>query len=113
MDKQVTELDENIKTYAGLSLGEMTQRYHQDGFICPLSALSEAEALALREDYEAAEFDLRDDPERLALLRAYPNRLLPSFDALTRHETLVSAASAILGEDVLCLLYTSPSPRDS
>ena len=45
MDKQVTEVDENIKTYAGLSLGEMTQRYHQDGFICPLSALSEAEAL--------------------------------------------------------------------
>ena len=104
MDKQVTEVDENIKTYAGLSQWEMTQRYHQDGFICPLSALSEAEALALREDYEAAEFDLRDDPERLALLRAYPNRLLPSFDALTRHETLVSAASAILGEDVLVWL---------
>lgn len=101
MDTQVTEVDENMKTYAGLSLGEMTQRYHQDGFICPLSALSEAETLALREDYEAAEFDLRDDPERLALLQAYPNRLLPSFDALTRHETLVSAASAILGEDVL------------
>ena len=101
MDTEVTEVDENIKTYAGLSLGEMTQRYHQDGFICPLIALSEAETLALREDYETAEFDLRDDPERLALLQAYPNRLLPSFDALTRHETLVSAASAILGEDVL------------
>jgi hypothetical protein len=79
----------------------MTKIYHRDGYFCPLQVLTEDEALALREDYESAEYDLRNDLERLSLLKAYPNRLLPSFDAFTRHETLVDAAAAILGENLL------------
>jgi ectoine hydroxylase-related dioxygenase (phytanoyl-CoA dioxygenase family) len=64
-------------------------------------AISEAEAQELRLDYEKAERELRGDNDRLALLKAYPNRLLPSFDALTRNKFLVKAAKEILGENIL------------
>ena len=75
--------------------------YSENGFFCPLKAITEAEAKELRKDYEAAEEDLQGDLERLALLKAYPNRLLPSFDSLTRNKTLVDAAKEILGENIL------------
>ena len=61
----------------------------------------ETEAKELRQDYEAAERELHGDTDRLALLKAYPNRLLPSFDAATRNRTLVTAAQEILGENIL------------
>ena len=66
-----------------------------------VDAISEAEAEELRQDYESAEKELRGDTERLALLKAYPNRLLPSFDTATRNKTLVAAAKEILGENIL------------
>jgi len=44
---------------------------------------------------------LHGDTDRLALLKAYPNRLLPSFDAATRNRNLVTAAQEILGENIL------------
>ena len=37
----------------------------------------------------------------IALLKAYPDRLLPLFSALTRNKTLISAASAVLGPDLM------------
>ena len=75
--------------------------YSENGFFCPLEAITEAEAKELRKDYEAAEEDLQGDLDRLALLKAYPNRLLPSFDTLTRNKTLVDAAKEILGKNIL------------
>ncbi|MGA0427332.1 MAG: phytanoyl-CoA dioxygenase family protein, partial [Alphaproteobacteria bacterium] len=90
-----------VKAETSPNLTDMTRIYYRDGYFCPLQVLTEDEALVLREDYESAEHDLRNDLERLLLLKAYPNRLLPSFDALTRHETLVNAAAAILGESLL------------
>jgi ectoine hydroxylase-related dioxygenase (phytanoyl-CoA dioxygenase family) len=75
--------------------------YAENGFFYPLDAITQMEAKELRKDYEAAEKDLQGDLERLALLKAYPNRLLPSFDTLTRNEILVDAAKEILGENIL------------
>ena len=75
--------------------------YTENGFFSPVNAFSEAEAEELRKDYETAEEELRGDTERLSLLKAYPNRLLPSFDTATRNKTLVEAAKEILGENIL------------
>ncbi len=80
------------------SLGKI---YRDEGFFCPLDAIPAEEAKELRDDYEAAEKELQGDIERLALLKAYPNRLLPLFDTLTRNDTLVAAAKEILGENIL------------
>ncbi len=75
--------------------------YARDGFVFPLDILTPAEAGALRADLEAGEAALANDPQKLALLRGYPARLLPGFDALVRHPKMIAAASAVLGPDVL------------
>ncbi|MEM7023783.1 MAG: phytanoyl-CoA dioxygenase family protein [Pseudomonadota bacterium] len=79
----------------------IAKSYERDGFVFPIDAVTAEEARAVRADLEAAEAELADDPERLALLRSYPDRLLPSFDHLIRNENLVTAASAVLGPDLM------------
>ena len=86
---------------AASSTREIAEQYDRDGFIFPIDTVTTEEAQALRADLEAAEAELVDDPERLALLRSYPDRLLPSFDRLIRNERLIAAASAVLGPDLL------------
>ncbi len=76
-------------------------RYQQDGFVFPLDILSAEDASQLRADLETAEAELEQHPERLALLRGYPDRLLPSFDKVIRHPTMIDAASRILGPDLM------------
>ena len=78
-----------------------TSGYSEDGFAFPLRGVSEGGAAELRADLEAAERALADEPEKLALLRTYPDRLLPSFDALIRNERLVAAAARVLGPDLM------------
>ena len=84
-----------------LDQADITRTYMQDGFVVPIDVMSQQEARILRTDLEDAEAELANDVEKLALLKAYPDRLLPSFDALTRNETLISAASAVLGLDLM------------
>lgn len=81
--------------------GEIAEQYSRDGFVFPIDVVSAAEAEALRSDLESAEKELADDPGRLALLRSYPDRLLPSFDRLIRNRALIEAASAVLGPDLM------------
>lgn len=80
---------------------DLAAAYERDGFVLPLDILSEAEALSLRQDLESAEAELAGDAERSELLRAYPDRLLPSFDALIRHPTIIDSVSSVLGPDLL------------
>jgi len=75
--------------------------YERDGFVFPYAVMSEDEAAAIRADLEAAEAQLAERPDDLAILRSYPDRLLPSFDALIRHPRLLDAASQLLGADLL------------
>lgn len=78
-----------------------TQSYNEDGFAFPLDAIGPSEAAELRADLEAAEAELADEPDKLALLLTYPDRLLPSFDALIRNEKLIAAATNVLGPDLM------------
>ena len=75
--------------------------YARDGFVFPLDILSADEAAGLRADLEAAEDAVRADKRKLGMVRGYPARLLPSFDALIRHPRMVAAASAVLGPDLM------------
>ena len=83
------------------SSGSIADVYDRDGFIFPIDVVSAAEAEAVRADLEAAEAELADDPKRLAVLRAYPDRVLPSFDNLIRNPNLIAAASQVLGPDLM------------
>jgi ectoine hydroxylase-related dioxygenase (phytanoyl-CoA dioxygenase family) len=73
----------------------------RDGFVFPIEVLDAEEAREIRADLETAESELAEDPERLALLRAYPDRVLPSFDKLIRNAHIIAAASAVLGPDLM------------
>ena len=90
-----------LKKKLSETMPQLGEIYAQQGFFSPVSAISETEAKELRQDYEAAERELHGDTDRLALLKAYPNRLLPSFDAATRNRNIVTAAQEILGENIL------------
>lgn len=79
----------------------VAERYARDGFVFPLDVMDPAAAKALRADYEAAEAELADDPERLKLLRTYPAQVLPSFDALIRDPRITDPVASILGPDLM------------
>ncbi len=84
-----------------LALSTIASTYERDGFVFPYDVMSPDEAKAIRADLEAAEAELADRPAELALLLSYPDRLLPSFDALIRHPRLIEAASQVLGPDLM------------
>ena len=94
-------MNTNLHTSTSEEVEKLGHIYAKNGFFSPVDAISKAQAQELRQDFEAAEEELRGDTERLSLLKAYPNRLLPSFDNATRNETLVAAAKEILGENIL------------
>lgn len=75
--------------------------YEKHGYYFPHDVTSEAEAVALLADLEAAETEIGGDRARLSLLRSYPSQLLPSFAALIRHPRLIEAATQIIGPNLL------------
>jgi len=79
----------------------LAQAYERDGFAFPVDVVSASEAQEIRDDLELAESDLADDPEKLMLLRSYPDRLLPSFDRLIRNTRLIDVVMPILGPDLM------------
>ncbi|WP_299776011.1 phytanoyl-CoA dioxygenase family protein [uncultured Tateyamaria sp.] len=89
--------------------------YSRDGFVAPIDVMSTEEAQTLRADLEGAEATLADDQDRLALLRTYPDRLLPQFDALVRHPKIIEAVATVLGPDLLVYsgaLFIKPAKSD-
>jgi ectoine hydroxylase-related dioxygenase (phytanoyl-CoA dioxygenase family) len=78
-----------------------SKKYEEEGFIFPIDVVGSQEINEIRKDFEEAEAELLDDPERLGLLRSYPAQLLPSFDKLIRNENLIAAASAVLGPNLM------------
>ena len=79
----------------------LAETYNRDGFVFPYDAVPQTQAEAIRADLEAAENALADRPSELALLRSYPDRLLPSFDTLIREPRLIDAARQVLGPDLM------------
>ncbi len=79
----------------------LADAYEKDGFVFPIDVIDEVEAQRLRDDLETAEAEMSHDPEKLGLVRAYPDRLLPSFDRAVRHPTILAAVKEILGPDLM------------
>ena len=79
----------------------LSETYARDGFVFPIEVVDSFEASSIRNDLEKAEAELAHDSERLGLVRAYPDRLLPSFDRLVRHPNLIAAVSPLLGPDLM------------
>ena len=80
---------------------DVVQKLDRDGFVFPYDVTTEEIAAELLTDLEAAEAELANREQDLALLHSYPDRLLPSFDKLVRHPRLIAAAEQILGPDLM------------
>lgn len=85
----------------GNATDSVETRYREQGFLFPVDVLSESEANDLLEDLEAAERELAGDEAKLAILNSYPDRVLPSFDKLTRNPVILDHVSRILGPDLM------------
>ena len=84
-----------------MKLEALAQTYERDGFAFPVDVVNALEAQEIRDDLELAESELSDDPEKLMLLRSYPDRLLPSFDRLIRNTRLIDVVTPILGPNLM------------
>jgi ectoine hydroxylase-related dioxygenase (phytanoyl-CoA dioxygenase family) len=84
-----------------MTTATIAEAFERDGFVFPHDVIGGDEAQAIRADLEAGEAELADRPDELAMLRSYPDRLLPSFDKLIRNPRLIDAASQILGPDLI------------
>lgn len=83
------------------NLDTVASTYQDQGFLYPVDVLSEIEASELLDDLESAERELAGDDEKLAILSSYPDRILPSFDSLTRNPVIVEHVKRILGPDLM------------
>ncbi len=77
-------------------------RYHADGFLCPLPALSPDEARDCRGRLEAFEAAQGAPLGRLpGQLRAKTHLLFPWLDRLVRHPAVLAAVADLIGPDLL------------
>ena len=84
-----------------LSAAHVT-RYWQEGFLCPLPALSPAEARRCRERLEAFEAEQGRPLSRIpGQLRAKTHLLFPWLSALVRHPAVLDAVEDLIGPDLL------------
>ena len=81
---------------------EQVARYHEDGFLCPVPALSPAEARDCRARLEAFEAS-QDRPlgQLPGQLRAKTHLLVPWLDGLVRHPAVLDAVDDLIGPDLL------------
>lgn len=82
--------------------GEQVARYHEDGFVSPIPALSPAEARDCRARLEAFEAWQGQSLGRLpGQLRAKTHLLFPWLDRLVRHPAVLAAVEGLIGPDLL------------
>jgi non-haem Fe2+, alpha-ketoglutarate-dependent halogenase len=83
-------------------------RYHDDGFLCPLPALSPAEADACRQRLEAFEAGAGASLDRLpGQLRAKTHLLFGWLGELVRHPAVLDAVESLIGRDLLVYHLTT------
>jgi hypothetical protein len=83
--------------------GDLATRFARDGFVSPLTVMSEQEAQGYRQQFEDAERRFGDDQTFRQSLKRYPNLLLPFVDEITRSTAITNIITAILGPALLVL----------
>ncbi|MBO6560639.1 MAG: phytanoyl-CoA dioxygenase family protein [Nisaea sp.] len=89
-----------LETAAAASVAESFAR---DGFVCPITVMSPAEAAGYRRQLEASEAEYGADKTFRKMLRRYPNLVLPFIDEITRRPEITDVVAEILGPDLLVL----------
>ena len=92
-------------------MSDWLSSYEAKGYHFPLRVFSEAQALQYRNALEELESSHQGSPD-LKLAIGQSNSLIPFVDEITRSKAVLDQVEQILGPNI-CLLYTSPSPRDA
>lgn len=91
---------------------EQVARYVEDGFVCPVPALSAIEAHECRRKLEAFEAAQGRPLGQLpGQLRAKTHLLFPWLDDLVRHSAVLAAVEDLVGPDLLVYHLTMWTPR--
>ena len=95
-----------------MTVQSLRAEYERDGFVFPLDAMSEAEALQLRSELEEIEQTHGEDPNFVYAINGGTNFVLPMVDALTRRPEILDAVEALLGPDLIAFgaaLWAKPA----
>ena len=79
----------------------MVARYRRDGFVFPLEAFSESQALVERQALETVEASHGEDPNYLYALNGGIALVVPVVDALTRHPSILDRVEELLGPNLI------------
>jgi len=82
-------------------MNEWKKQYDDDGYYFPIQAISGAQALDYRNQLEAAEKQVADDPAKKKLMQLQPAAVLDFADEIARLPSIVDPVSEILGDNVL------------
>ena len=82
---------------------KIAQAFFSNGFVCPITVMSELKADDYRRQLEEAEQRFGTCDEFLQGLRRYPNLLLPFVDEITRKPEITDVVAQILGPNLLVL----------
>ena len=85
------------------AIDELKARFDRDGFVFPITVMSEAKAATYRAALEAAETQFPDLINTKTCLRRYPNLVLPFVDEISRLPAVTDPVAALLGENLLAL----------
>ena len=81
----------------------IAQTFFSDGFVCPITVMSEPKANDYRRQLEKAEQRYGTCDEFVQGLRRYPNLILPFVDEITRNAEITDIIAEILGPNLLVL----------
>jgi len=79
------------------------ETYDRDGYVFPITVMSEAEAAGYRSQLEKFEQTLGQQQQYRRCIKRYPNLVLPFIDEISRLPAITDAVAEILGPDLLAL----------
>ena len=77
------------------------KQYDKDGYYFPIQAISSSQAFDYRQQLEAAERQVADDPAKKKLMQLQPAAVLDFADEIARLPSIVNPVTEILGDNVL------------
>lgn len=79
------------------------ETYNRDGFVCPITVMSEGAAAQYRAQLEDFEQTLGQEQQYRRCIKRYPNLVMPFIDEISRLPAVTDAVAEILGPDLLAL----------
>ena len=94
---------------------QIRERFHEDGFVFPLNAMTDSQARDYRTALRAAENTYHDDPDFIYAINDGLNVVMPMVDEITRRREILDRVEEVLGPDLIVFstsLFDKPPHSD-